>query len=362
MIIVLFVILFFMVLRLVVSLFNFISDPKLRRTAKQYHQLVSILIPARNEADTIIHLLRSIQGQDYKHYEVIILDDDSSDVTFRICSDFAQEHPQFKVIKGKPLSPGWLGKNFACHQLAEEAKGEYFLFLDADEQVYDGLINSALHRMHLHRLGLLSLFTNQTMVTLGEKSVVPLMHYILLNLLPLQLVFLVKNASVAAASGQFMLFDAHSYRQNHWHEQVKSNVVEDVAIMRLVKSAKINGEALLANNMITCRMYTNYSDAVDGFSKNFLAAFNYSVLGLLVYVILLIAGPLLIITTLNLQLIAFMTGLVLLPRIMISLSTGQNVFLNILLHPVQMINLGIIAFTAIQKHLTKTTLWKGRRV
>jgi ABC-type multidrug transport system fused ATPase/permease subunit len=191
---------------------------------------------------------------------------------------------------------------------------------------------------------------------------VPLMHYILLNLLPLRLVYLVKNSTVAAASGQFMLFDAELYRKNEWHMQVKDRVVEDVEIMRLIKSSGYNGEALLANGMISCRMYKSYAEAVNGFSKNFLAGFNYNIITLLIYLAIIIGGPMIVITTLNLQLIVFMAGLIILTRIMISLSSSQNAWLNVLLHPLQMINLTIIAFMAIHKYLTKTTMWKGRQV
>jgi len=351
-----------MVLRFTVSLFNFISNPKLPHIKKAYTEQVSILIPVRNEEGNILSLLQSIQKQDYDYYEGIILDDDSTDNTYQVCSDFAAEHPHFKVIKGKKLPYEWLGKNYACHQLAKQAKGDYFLFLDADEQVYNGLINSAVHRMHLYKLGLLSLFTNQQMDTLGEKIVVPLMHFILLNLLPLRLVYLTKNSSVAAASGQFMLFDAALYRQHEWHKQAKDKVVEDVEIMKLVKAAKYNGEALLANGMISCRMYKGYTDAVNGFSKNFLAAFNYSIMWLLIYLVVIIGGPMIVLMTLNFQLILFMVGLIILTRIMISLSASQNAWLNVLLHPVQMVNLMLIAFVAIQKYLTKTTVWKGRQI
>ena len=324
--------------------------------------MVSILIPARNEQDNILYLLQSIHQQDYNNYEVIILDDDSSDNTYQICSDFVKDHPRFKVIKGKRLPHDWLGKNYACYQLAKEAQGDYFLFLDADEQVYKSLINSAVHRMHLFNLGLLSLFTNQQMDTIGERSVVPIMHYILLNLLPLRLVYLVKNSSVAAASGQFMLFDAALYRNKQWHKQAKDKVVEDVEIMKLVKSSGNNGEALLANGMISCRMYKGYSEAMNGFSKNFLAAFNYSIMWLLIYLVVLIGGPMIVIITMDFPLILFMAGLIILTRIMISLAAGQNAWLNVLLHPVQMTNLMLIAFLAIQKYLTKTTVWKGRHI
>jgi chlorobactene glucosyltransferase len=360
--IVLSVILFFIVLRFVVTLFNFMSDPKLRRTIKPYNDLVSILIPARNEEGNIIALLQSIRQQDYQDYEVIVLDDHSTDNTYALCTEFAAQNPRFHVVKGNPLPPHWLGKNYACYQLAQKAEGNFLLFIDADEKIKAGLINSALHRMYLKNLGLLSLFTNQEMRTLGEQTVVPLMHYILLNLLPLQLVYLVRNRAVAAASGQFMLFDANHYREYQWHQQVKNKVVEDVEIMRMVKSAGLNGEALLANNMVSCRMYKNYADALKGFSKNFLAAFNYNSFALLIYLMVVLGGPLIVIATLNINLIAFMCGLILLSRIMISLSAGQNALKNLVLHPVQMFNLMLIAFLSIQQHLTKTTVWKGRKV
>ena len=357
------VIFFFLILRFTVTLFNFISNPKLPHIGTRYAELVSILIPARNEQDNVLALLRSIHQQNYNTYEVIILDDDSSDDTYNICTAFAAEHPKFRVIKGEQLPQGWIGKNYACHQLAKEAKGRYLLFLDADEQVANDLINSAVHRMRLRGLGLLSLFTNQQMLTAGELAVVPLMHYVLINLLPLRLIFLVKKqASVAAASGQFMLFDAPAYHQNQWHRLVKNKVVEDVEIMKTIKAYGYNGEGLLANGMITCRMYKGYAEAINGFSKNFMAAFNYSIPMFVVYLLLVIGGPALVFSTGSLQLMSFMAGLIILSRIMISFLSGQNALLNLLLHPVQMFSLLVIGIKSIQKHITKTTEWKGRKV
>ena len=362
MIIAIYITFFFIILRFTVTLFNFISNPKLPRVKMPYNQLVSILIPARNEADNILNLLRSIVAQDYENYEVIILDDDSEDDTFKKCTAFAAKHPRFSVVKGQELPYDWLGKNYACHQLAELAKGDYFLFLDADVQIYDGLINSGVCRMHLFGLGLLSIFANQCMITFGEKAVLPIINYILLNILPLRLIYLVKNSMIASASGQFMLFDAALYRRHQWHKVVKDRVLDDIEIMREVKAAGHNGEGLLDNGMISCRMYKSYTEAINGFGKNFLAAFNYSIMTLLCYIVVQIGGPMIVMITLNLQLILFMCGLIILTRVMISLQSGQDVLMNILLHPLQMINLTIISLLAIQRYLTKTNVWKGRRI
>jgi len=354
--------LFFIVLRFTVTLFNFISNPKLTRVTRHYDDLVSILIPVRNEEENIVILLASILKQEYKNYEVIIYDDESDDNTYNVCAAFAAAHSNISLIKGTPLPAGWMGKNHACHQLARKARGKFLLFLDADDVIHPGLINSSVHRMYINKLCLLSLFPTQIMQTTGESVTVPLLNFLLLNLLPLRLVFLLKSPAVATACGQFMLFDAANYHENEWHELVKDKVVEDAEIMRQVKARKCNGEVLLANNMIHCRMYKGYNDALNGFSKNSLALFNYSITALLVFILVLIGGPMIILMTLNINLIFFMAGIILLPRIMISLSSGQSAWRNIILHPVQMINMAVIAFMSIQRYLTGTNRWKGRRV
>lgn len=352
----------FLILRFSVTLFNFISNPKLSNSPRDYNDLVSILIPARDEEKNILNLLQSIRDQDYRNYEVIVLDDHSSDQTLNICKGFAASDKRFRVLAGKPLPKDWLGKNYACHQLAEEAKGKFLMFLDADETVADGLLNNTVHRMKFYRLDLLSLFTNQVMITWGERMIVPLMHFVLLNLLPLRLVRLSKSPAFSAASGQFMLFNADSYKENQWHEQVKKKVVEDIEIMRAVKTMGYRGEALLANGFIFCRMYGSFREAFQGFSKNFLAGFNNNIFGLSFYLLLVILGPVAIAYILSPQLLFFAIALIILSRVMISLMAGQNVWYNILLHPLQLISMVFIAVISVKKYFTKTIVWKGRPI
>ncbi|GAA4212099.1 hydroxychlorobactene glucosyltransferase CruC [Pedobacter jeongneungensis] len=355
-------VLIFLVIRFSVTVFNFLSNPKLPRVVKHYHDKVSILIPARNEAENIRELLVSIKDQDYTNYEVIVLDDNSSDNTFTIVEDFCLTNPQFKVVKGKELPPDWLGKNYACHQLSELASGKYFLFIDADESIKRGLINSLIARMEVGNLALLSVFTNQTMKSIGERLTVPLMHFILLNLLPLRLVKLSKNPAFAAASGQCMFFNANLYQENQWHEKVKRQVVEDVEIMKLVKQEKLNAEALLANGLIYCRMYKNLGESLNGFGKNLLAGFGNNIIILLFYQLLVTIGPVILILNFNIALLVLPLTLIVLSRIMISFLSGQNVLINLILHPFQMLFFLIISIISITKHIFKTGTWKGRTI
>lgn len=355
-------ILTFLVIRFSVTVFNFISNPKLPRSVKHYHDLVSILIPARNEEENIIQLLTSIKNQDYLNFEVIVLDDHSTDSTYALVEDFAKLNLQFRIIKGQELPKDWLGKNFACHQLAQLANGKYFLFLDADEKVERSFINSLINRFETRELALLSIFTNQIMVSIGEKLTVPLMHFILLNLLPLRLVRLSSNPAFAAASGQCMFFNARNYLENNWHERVKNQVVEDVEILKLVKQEKYNAEALLGNGLIYCRMYTNLSESLQGFSKNLLAGFGNNIIILLFYQLLVVIGPVILLFNYSFTLLALPLTLIFLSRIMISYLSGQNVLINLILHPLQMFFFFIISLISIIKYIFKIGTWKGRQI
>lgn len=362
MIIVLTAVTVFLVIRFCVTLFNFISKPKLTKTFRRYNELVSILIPARNEGDNILPILESIKSQDYENYEVIILDDGSTDNTFALATAFAQDDKRFTVVAGEPLPKNWLGKNFACHQLSERANGEFLLFIDADQKLKNGLINNAIYRMKVFRLAVLSLFADQRMHSLGERLVVPLLNYILLTLLPLRLVSMTKWPAFSAASGQFMMFDATIYRRNQWHEQVKKDINEDVEIMKLLKSKGFKGDVLLANGFLECRMYTSYFDGLQGLSKNLLVEFGYSVIGLLVYLILIFFGYSILFMLPSYELLGVVVFLVVGMRYMVSSMSNQNILLNFLLHPLQMITIVLVSILSIHKYMTKSIQWKGRKI
>ncbi|UKJ08414.1 glycosyltransferase [Solitalea lacus] len=352
----------FLVIRFCVTLFNFISKPKLSRSPRHYSDFVSILIPARNEGDSILPVLESIKNQDYQNYEVLILDDNSSDNTYALAEAFAQTDSRFRVIRGNTLPPDWLGKNYACYQLSKEAKGDYLLFIDANVMVHNRLIDNALYRIKVFKLGLLSLLVNQKMLSLGERLVVPLFNYVLLTTLPLRLVSLTKSPIFSAASGQFMFFDAHNYHRNQWHEQVKTFPAGELEIMKLLKAARYKGEVLLAAGFADSRTYTSYSSGILGFSNKLLAGFSYSVIWLLVFLLLVFFGYSLLLLLPRYELLGVVIFLIIGMRYMVSLMSHQNVVLNFLLHPFQMITLVIISILSIHMYLTKTMISKGRYI
>lgn len=358
--------LFFLAIRFLVTVFNFFTWPILYRKKIQSDSTstVSILIPARNEEKNIKSLLKNTLEHIHEAnvIEILVLDDHSVDDTSKIVESFALKNPKVQLLKSKTLPLEWLGKNWACHQLAEAAKGEYMMFLDADVEISSNLIPMALQRVKKYDLSLLSLFPEQKMLSFGEKLVVPLMHFLLLNLLPIRLVRTTKDASLAAANGQFMFFKSKDYHKYKFHELVKNNVLDDVNIMKNVKKLELKGEALLGNNLISCRMYSDGNEAFKGFSKNLFPGFGRSILGMFAYFLLIfwLWLPVFIFSKIYFSISAIL--LILISRAMISKMANQSVWTNLWLHPFQMCAYTAIGLNSMYLHLNNKVSWKGRKV
>src|ERR1035437_3764797 len=230
---------FFTIAGFLVAAANFIFRPVLPKGKLLFDDLVSILIPARNEENNIGNILDDLLHQDYKNIEILVFNDQSTDRTANIVMTYAKQDPRITLINSGGLPDGWLGKNYACYSLAKNAKGVYFLFLDADVRISNDIIIRSISYATQYELGLFSIFHRQIIKTIGEKATVPVMNYILLSLLPLILVRKSKRASFAAANGQFMFFNSIVYKLFDPHEIMKHNKVEDIAISRFLKMKNI---------------------------------------------------------------------------------------------------------------------------
>ncbi|MCI4671540.1 MAG: glycosyltransferase family 2 protein [Bacteroidia bacterium] len=350
-------------MRFFVALVNLIQAPKLPLTSLQNFPYLSILIPVRNEAENLPNLFKVLSNINYPLLEIIALNDHSEDETESLLQGYALSHGNFRYVNSKSLPEGWLGKNWACHQLGNEAKGDYYLFLDADLiSMNNSLIPRVIAQSQKLDLSLLSIFPYQVMLTRGEKTVVPIMHYLLLSLLPLWSIYRLPFPSLAAANGQFMLFKARNYRRYNWHSLVKNVVVEDIEIMREVKKAGLKGMTFVGSELVKVRMYKGFKEGINGFSKNLLAGFGNSILGLWVYLILVVLGWAVAFFTLEWPLLMTSLVLALSVRIMISYLANQNPWNNTLFHFNQMCVMLWIGVLSTVKKIRKKNEWKGRNV
>jgi glycosyltransferase involved in cell wall biosynthesis len=353
---------FFTVLQLLIAFVNLLFMSKLPPGNKSDNPLVSVLIPARNEEKNISNVLEDILHQDYCQIEVIVFNDLSGDATAEIVEEFARRDKRISMINANRLPEGWLGKNRACHILSQHARGEYFLFLDADVRVGNKLIYNAISYMDRFGLALVSIFPRQIIKTLGEKITIPVMNYILLTLLPLVLVRKSIFSSLAAANGQFMLFNSGVYKSLYPHEKMKINLVEDIEIARYLKKQQYKIACLAGDSAIQCRMYSGPKDAVRGFSKNVSAFFGNSIMLAFIFWLITTFGFLFVLYSLSFPLFLTYIIIYILIRIIVSVVSEQNTAENLLLIFPQQMSFGLFIYYAFINKKNKTYHWKGRDI
>ena len=347
-----------------VIVFNYFTAPKInnRKYEPQIKPLVSILIPVRNEEDNISELLQSIIQQSYSNFELFVLDDQSDDQTSHVIEELIRNNQKINLLRGKPLPEGWLGKNWACFQLAQQARGDLLLFLDADVRLSANALEAALYHMQKNDVIILSCFPTQKINTLGEWLIVPLMNWLLLSLLPLKAVLL-PYKSLTAVNGQFILFDKATYDAMGGHNAVFDQVVEDMEIARRFKEEKYSIISLLGHDAITCAMYNGFMESVKGFSKNFYLGFNVAPLTFICILssLMLVFFVPFILVFFNSQFI-WLILIILLGRFLVSILSRQNPLMNVLLHPLQMICMCIVGVNSLYWTLKGKAVWKGRRI
>ena len=226
---------------------------------------LSIVIPARNEADNLRRLLPSLLEQNYPDFEVIVYDDGSEDETWDVLQ--AHASPQLNALKGDGPPPGWVGKVHALYQATRQATGDRYLFLDADAALADA---GALHRL-AERFAALppeSVLTGLTRLLGRGRLLVSLVPNAILTGLPWPLVRRVGLPSLGALNGQCWMIDAAHYHRFEPHEQLPNEVLEDVQIGRYLKREGLVPVLVDVQDEVAIHMYDRFGAAWRGFRKN----------------------------------------------------------------------------------------------
>lgn len=352
-------------------LFKDTSRFKLPENILAQNPLMSILIPARNEEENIKRCIISLTKQDYKNIEILVLDDNSTDDTVRIVLELSQKDPRIKLYSGGPLKKGWLGKSYACWQLSKHARGDYLIFTDADTLHFPNSISGAVACLLRYNLDALSVFPKEIMVTFHERMMVPFGHYIILSLMPLYLIRKIKTALFCTAIGQFMLFKKEVYKKIGGHKSIKGKMLEDIKISKRVKSFGYKFMIFDGRSNVYCRMYRNFREIVEGYSKVLFAVFDYKIYMISIAIILVAAiflfpfimlpvgilfdWPLVLIELIILQII-----IILITKIILSLRFKCKA-VDIILHPISIVYLILIAINSVlNTKIGMGVYWKGR--
>lgn len=242
--------------------------------------LVSVIIPARNEARNIGPCLRSVLGSQYPALEVLVVDDHSTDGTGElartIAADDAARHDgrmRVRVLEAPPLPEGWFGKQWACHTGASQARGALLCFTDADTQHGAELLGRSVGAMRARGAALFTVAGVQQALTFWEKVVQPFVFAILLSRYGgTEGMSRSRRPRDKIANGQFLLTSREAYATVGGHEAVRAHVAEDLQFAQRYTAVGLPVHMVLAQDHLSTRMYTSLGEIWRGWGKNVYAA------------------------------------------------------------------------------------------
>jgi glycosyltransferase involved in cell wall biosynthesis len=235
---------------------------------------VSVIVPARNEEASIGSCLDSLAGQSDVSFEIVVVDDHSTDRTQPIARSFENSlgKAKLRVLEAAVLPPGWTGKNNAVTVGARAARGEWLLFTDADTVHLAGSLNRALREALRHKADMLSYSPEQIVKTFWEKAIMPVIFAELaFTFRPAQVSD--PKSSAAAANGQYILITREAYDAVGGHSAVAGSLLEDVALARLIKRSGRPIWFRFAPDAVRTRMYRSFEQLREGWTKNLVLLF-----------------------------------------------------------------------------------------
>ncbi|WP_435018332.1 glycosyltransferase [Tundrisphaera sp. TA3] len=228
--------------------------------------LVSAIIPAKDEEATLRFCLDSVRAQTYPNFEILVIDDRSTDRTGAIAREAAAIDPRIRVITIEDLPPGWTGKTHALHVAAQQARGQWYWFLDSDTRHEPDSLSIVLEYARSHDAALASILPEMRCESFWEQVVQPLLGIVLVQSFPL---FWVNDPrkKLAFANGQYILIRRDAYEASGGHEGVRDKFVEDIYLAKAVKRAGYAIRTAIAPEIGSTRMYTSLSQLIRGWSR-----------------------------------------------------------------------------------------------
>ncbi len=253
----------------------FLALPKLARTEPNLSSvppssglLVTVVVPARNEAANLPTVVGSILASTYEPFELVVVDDRSTDETAAIAANLASADARLRVIHGEPLPEGWYGKPWACLQGFRAARGDLVLFTDADTRHEPELLARAVGALRQTGADLVTVAPHQRCESFWERLVMPQIWLLLGIRYHPGRVNAARRERDVIANGQFILTTREAYEAAGMHTAVKQEVAEDLALAQAYLRAGRRLHFVFADRLMETRMYRSLGELVEGWSKN----------------------------------------------------------------------------------------------
>jgi chlorobactene glucosyltransferase len=247
---------------------------------------ISVIVPVRNEETKVARCLESLARQDYPDFEIIVIDDKSTDASGRIIADIKARFANIKVIPGRDSRPGWLGKCNALHHGSPHAKGDWLTFSDADTYHHPNSLRDGVAAAISYKVDMISFMPVQELYSFAERAIMPTLLGSFLMGDPTNSINDPKSPR-SYAYGQYMMVKRTTYDAIGGHESVKDQILDDISIGRVTKEKGFSVTACDGRPLYMVRMYTNFSELWSGWTKNAFALINCNIASLVGLVILL---------------------------------------------------------------------------
>ncbi len=350
------------------NLFNFKKATSRKPTT---NRLVSVLVPCRNEEETIRDCLDAILSQSYSNLQIVVIDDQSTDDTLSILSEYAEREQRVEVMKNEILPEGWIGKNWACYQLSLHAKGDILLFTDADTTLIESAIREGVASIEYDSASFVTLLPEKRSYIFADKIFWQLIGWSLLSWFPLWGIKNIKNA-ISVGFGQYLMFTKDAYLACGGHKAIHDKVLEDFELARSVKAAGLAARIYDGSGRVITRGYSSMKSVQDGYGKAIFAFFRYKswLFSLVpVFVVMMAIFPISVVISAAIfamynwlfwlmlaSMLFFMSSWVI-----SSLRLGTNVLFALLYPLILLFILWVSLYSFVSAH-RGSILWKGRRI
>jgi cellulose synthase/poly-beta-1,6-N-acetylglucosamine synthase-like glycosyltransferase len=341
------------------AIFNAITI--VRPRGQSSHDLsFSILVPCRNEAENVSELVATLGALDHPRYEVIFIDDNSTDNTGDLLSQAVRVRPTMKVVSAPALPDAWMGKPWALSRGLDHAHHEYIVTVDADVRLAPDALSAMDSVLQGTGSDFLSPYPLQIAETLTERLIQPLLQWTWMTTVPLRLAMRSARPSLAVANGQFLFVKKSALVAIGGFNSIQSSVLDDIDLARVLVRSGYKGGVCDGSTISSTRMYSSFSEIRAGYGKSMSTGFGGIFGSLALALVMAVSAVLPFIYSIAGSSIATAALLLVIASRVVSAISSRSLLIDGLLHPISAL---FFIYLLVYSNLFHSKItWKGRSI
>lgn len=318
----------------------------------------SILVPCRNEAENISELVQTLAALDHPNYEVIFIDDNSSDGTREMLHQAIANNQRMKVVSAEALPSDWMGKPWALSHGFTHAKNEFIVTVDADVRLVPSALSAMDATLRATESDFLSPYPAQEAQTFSERLVQPLLQWSWMTTVPLRHAMQSSRTSLAVANGQFFIIRKSALIHAGGFAAIKKSVLDDIDLARALMRSGYKGGVCDGSTIASTRMYSSFSEIRAGYGKSLATGFGGLYGSIAVAILVALSGIVPFLFSFGGSTVATISLLLVIASRFISAVAFRSLLIDALLHPISALIFIYLLFYS--NFYGSTITWKDR--